>query len=93
MRARFKPTRARGTHRAIKDEHRQPHVKRPATHPATTLAPWVDRPSVARGGFPGAVRRLPDGTASRGAARLPGKPPRAIKWVIIIHPWYYTDLQ
>ena len=31
----------------------------------------------------------PDGTTSRGAARLPTRPPRAIKWVIINHPWYY----
>ena len=46
---------------------------------------------MARGGFPGALRRLPDGTASRGASRLPGKPPRAIKWVINIHPWYYLS--
>ena len=37
------------------------------------------------------MRRLPDGHPSRGAARLPGKPPRAIKWVIIIHPWYNSD--
>ncbi|MDJ0946887.1 MAG: hypothetical protein QNJ30_25845, partial [Kiloniellales bacterium] len=31
---------------------------------------------------------LPDAMASRRGPRLPGGPPRAIKWVIINAPWY-----
>ena len=47
-----------------------------------------NRPSVARGGPPGALRTLPDAGASRRGPRLPGGPPRAIKWVIINDHWY-----
>jgi protein SCO1/2 len=63
-----------------------PHFKRPATRPAAKST----RPSVAWLDAPDALRRLPDGPASRGAACLPGATIRAIKWVIIDAPWYKT---
>ena len=43
---------------------------------------------MARGGPPGALRPLPDTGASRCGSRLPGGPPRAIKWVNISEHWY-----
>jgi hypothetical protein len=55
---------------------------------ATQRAVKGSRPSVARRGPPGALRPLPDAGASRRRPRLPGGPPRAIKWVIINDPWY-----
>ncbi len=60
------------------------HRKRAATQRAVK----ENRPPVARGGPPGALRPWPDAGASRGGPRLPGGPPRAIKWVIINAPWY-----
>jgi len=56
---------------------------------ATQRAVKQTRPAVARGGPPGALRPLPDAWASRREPRLPGGPPRAIRWVIINAPWYY----
>ena len=44
-----------------KDVRRRPRVK-------------STRPAVGQIGSPGALRRLPDGSASRCAPRLPGKP-------------------
>ncbi len=44
---------------------------------------------MARGGFPGRRDAPRDGVPSGKRHNAPGKPPRAIKWVIIIHPWYY----
>ncbi len=55
---------------------------------ATPRAVKGSRPPVARGGPRGALRPLPDGRASRRGPRLPGGPPRAIKWFIISAPWY-----
>ena len=59
---------------------------------ATQRAGKQTRPAVARGGPPGALRPLidagPDAWASRRGPRLPGGPPRAIKWVSINAPWY-----
>ncbi len=46
------------------------HNKQCATWPAVKIA----RPSVARIGPPGALRRLPDAAASRCTPRLPGRP-------------------
>ncbi len=60
------------------------HLKRTATQRAVK----GNRPPVARGGPPGALRPLPDAGATRPPPRLPGEPPRAIKWVIISAPWY-----
>ncbi len=60
------------------------HRKRAATRRADN----GNRPPVGRGGPPGALRSLPDAGASRRGPRLPGGPPRAIKWVIINAPWY-----
>jgi hypothetical protein len=60
------------------------HRKRSATQRAVK----GNRPPVACGGPPGALRPLPDAQASRRGSRLPGEPPRAIKWVIINEPWY-----
>ena len=55
---------------------------------ATPRAAKGNRPPVARGGPPGALRPSLDGLASRRGPRLPGGPPGAIKWVIISAPWY-----
>jgi hypothetical protein len=56
---------------------------------ATPRAVKDNRPSVARGGPPGALRPLLDAGASRRGPLLPGGPPCAIKWIIINDPWYY----
>ncbi len=66
-------------------------LRRGAAHhkwSATQRAVKGIRPSVARGDPPGALRPLLDAGASRRGPRLPGGPPRAIKWVIISTPWY-----
>ncbi len=60
---------------------------------ATQRADKGNRPAVARGGPPGALRPLPEAGAPRRGRRRPGGPPRAIKWVIINAPWYNTKAQ
>jgi len=70
--------------------------RRGAAHQKRSVTPRADegnRPAVACGGPPGALRPLPDARASCGEPRLPGGPPHAIKWVIIIEPWYYACLE
>lgn len=42
-----------------------------------------------RGAPPGALQHLPDAQASHRGPRLPGGPPRAMKWIIISEHWYY----
>jgi hypothetical protein len=59
---------------------------------ATPRAGKRNRPSVARGGPPGALRPLPDAGASHCGPRLPGESPRDIKWVIISDPWYKATI-
>jgi hypothetical protein len=60
------------------------HNKQCATRPAVKSA----RPSVARIGPPGALRRLPDALHRAARRAYPGDPIRAMKGVIISAPRY-----
>ncbi len=48
------------------------------------------RPPVGRSGPPEGVAALARCPTSRGAPRLPGRPPRPMKWVSICAGWYYA---